>query len=550
MSQGSDLEGIAGGLLALKELGTLSTEDKTAALSRLLSLSTVDGTFRSRPDDVSSSLANVHTALEALSAIAGENGSELASDAFEKAFQLIPGSENDRAAGSDALLVVPLSKLTDKKLRLVGPRLVTVAEELLALKYSDDIATQAKVFDGLKLVSAYKASPLHFALEKNTFDAGAASEHKLKVTVTDILGENVGVDAAEVVSIKTIGKEGALLEGEKFVDGVLDLSGAHLPAGRYLVQLGVTVAGRPKPSPFQAFFVVTDKVAVSAVRFAVSDGGEEIPLNDLQPVKKQNALDPATANAVNGDKLQLAFDVASQANPSSTKKPHQALVRLAHRESGHSVSFTAKKSATSGAKGALAYSVVVSLADQAALFDHQSGEYTVTVQVGDVSYAAPVEWVVGSVELRFPARQNVNLPLYAKSLLHTSDTTLKPLPEITHVMRPPAKRASNFMATVFTGLSVAPLVVLLLYLLSLKPDLARIGSLSSLLALGSFSLTLALYVGYWLSLQGVSFYETIKYLCFLTPVTMFLGSYCLSAVEALRLKQTAATSGADKPKSD
>jgi hypothetical protein len=289
--------------------------------------------------------------------------------------------------------------------------------------------------------------------------------------------------------------------------------------------------------PFQTYFVVTDKVAVNAVRFAVSENGEEVQSYDLQPVKKQNSLDQVSANALAGDRLQVAFEVASQSSPASTKKPHQAFVRFTHRESGHAVSVAAKKSAVAGAGGALTYAATVSIADRMAAFDHQSGEYTITIQVGDASYASPVEFVVGSVDLRFPAKQNVNLPLYAKSLLHTSDTTLKPLPEITHVMRPPAKRASDFMATIFTVLTAAPLVVLVLYLLSLKPDFARAGSLFSLLALGSFSLTLALYVGYWLSLQGVSFYETIKYLCFLFPVTMFLGSYSLASVEAKRVKQ-------------
>ena len=36
-----------------------------------------------------------------------------------------------------------------------------------------------------------------------------------------------------------------------------------------------------------------------------------------------------------------------------------------------------------------------------------------------------------------PAATVTNLPLYAKSLLHTSDITLEPLPEIAHVMVSP-----------------------------------------------------------------------------------------------------------------
>jgi Na+/H+-dicarboxylate symporter len=144
------------------------------------------------------------------------------------------------------------------------------------------------------------------------------------------------------------------------------------------------------------------------------------------------------------------------------------------------------------------------------------------------------------VDLRFPAKQAEHLPLYAKSLLHASDVTLKPLPEIAHVMRPPAKRASNFMATLFTGLTVAPLVVFIVFLLHMRPDLQRLGSLANLAALGCLALMLVLYVSYWLSLKGVSFYETIKYLSILTPVTVVVGSYSLASVKAMRIKQAEA----------
>jgi hypothetical protein len=51
---------------------------------------------------------------------------------------------------------------------------------------------------------------------------------------------------------------------------------------------------------------------------------------------------------------------------------------------------------------------------------------------------------------------------------------------------------------------------------------------------------LLLYVSYWLSLKGVSFYETIKYLCILTPVTVVVGSYSLASVKAMRVKAEAA----------
>ena len=43
--------------------------------------------------------------------------------------------------------------------------------------------------------------------------------------------------------------------------------------------------------------------------------------------------------------------------------------------------------------------------------------------------------MVGTVTLNFPAAPVVNLPLYTKSLLHTSDVTLKALPVGFQILR-------------------------------------------------------------------------------------------------------------------
>lgn len=535
-SQANDLHSIAGGVLALKELGQLSAEDKAQSLSKMMSLMTADGTFKNSPVDATSSVQNVHLALEMLEAISSNtDGSDLAVDVFEKAFQLIPGGEND-AAKTDALLMVPLSKLTDKKLRLVGQRLVTVTDALLALKHSTCLVDRVKVYDALKLITAYKASPLYMSLEKSEFDVSSPASHKLQLSVLSVLGEKVEVESAEVVTIKNTGKDSVLFQGEKLVDGVLDMGSASLVPGRYIVQIILTIAGRPKPTPFQTYIVVTDKVSVGAVQFGVSDGSESA---ELQSVSAQNSLHDVTASAMAGDKLHVSFELSALSGAAAPRKPHQTFVRITHQVTGQSVYVVSKKSAASAASGALSYSAVVSTAEHVKAFDHQSGRYTLSILVGDAAYASPVEYVLGTVDLVFPAKQVTNLPLYAKSLLHTSDTTHTPLPEITHVMRPPAQRASNFMATVFTALTVAPLAVFVIFVLSLRPNLARMGSLASLLAVGSFTLMLVLYVSYWLALKGVSFYDTIKYLCFLAPVTMVLGSYSLQSVEAMRLKAEA-----------
>lgn len=531
--QADNLKQVAGGVLAANTFGGLTTDDKKNAISRIASFMAADGSFKMSPEDEVGTAANAHFALEILAAVAGDStsGSDLAVDVFEKAFQMLPGGEYE--GEPDVTLMVPLSKLTDKKLRLVGDRLNVVAESLLNKRHSSCMTSVSRVYDSLQLVAQYKASPVHVSFAQNRFDANPQT-HKLQVVAKSILGEDLPLEAVEVVAVKTIGKDSAHFAGEKFENDVLDMSSASLGPGRYLAQVTVTVAGRPKSLPHQAYFAVADAVTIRDVRFQLVGGSDDATSTEPEAIKAQNSLQAGTASAMAGDSVRVTFQVASKHDGAATRKPHQAVVRFTHRDSGRSAVFIAKRSGDS--TSALHYEVKFSVADSMARFDHLSGAYVVTVEVGDAAYAAPVEWVLGTVTIALPAKKSEHLPLYAKSLLHTSDVTLQALPEITHVMRPPAKRASNFMATVFTALTAAPLLVFVGFVLSLRPNLFRLGSLPCVAALVCLALMLGLYVSYWLALPGVSFYETIRFLCILTPITVVVGSFALSSVKAMRLK--------------
>ncbi|KAJ1427021.1 Dolichyl-diphosphooligosaccharide--protein glycosyltransferase subunit Swp1 [Ochromonadaceae sp. CCMP2298] len=518
---------IAGGVLALEVLGQLTVEDKALAMNKLTTLMAPEGTFKMKPDDSESSIANLHMALEMLSTITtGNDASDFAADVFEKAFQLIPSGDGDSV--SDALLMVPLSKLTDKKLRLVGTRLVIVTEILLSMKHSDDISVLSKVQEAFKIIASYKASPVFMDLQTNSFEASKSSQHMLKLNVLDVFGKPTAVESAEMVSVKNVGKDSIFFQGDKLTDGVLDMTSAGLTSGRYIAQFSVLLSGRPKPTTHQSYFVVSDTASVGDVSFAVSEL-EDISMAEMTPVSQQNSLSDVSINALSGERIMIEYVVTS------AKKPHQSFVRLSHTETGASAHYAAKKSTAGGS--AMTYSVSISVGEDIEKFKHLSGDYVVAILVGDAAYAVPVEYILGSVELRFPTKQAAHLPLYAKSLLHTSDTTHEKLPEIEHLMRPPAQRASDFMATVFTALTWVPLVVFLLYMLSLQPNLSRLGSVANLAALGCFAAILLLYVGYWLALEGVNFYDTIWYLVALTPMMAVLGGYSLNTVTGMREKE-------------
>jgi hypothetical protein len=57
-------------------------------------------------------------------------------------------------------------------------------------------------------------------------------------------------------------------------------------------------------------------------------------------VSKQNSLSGVVASANAGDKIRVTFLVAAEGDFGSTRKPHQAVVRLTHKDTGRSVFFT------------------------------------------------------------------------------------------------------------------------------------------------------------------------------------------------------------------
>jgi hypothetical protein len=175
----------------------------------------------------------------------------------------------------------------------------------------------------------------------------------------------------------------------------------------------------------------------------------------------------------------------------------------------------------------------VSLADETASFLHLSGAYSTDIIVGDFAYV-PVQFSLGTASLTFPAKPSPDqAPLYTKSLLHTSDNTLAPLAEISHQMRSPDTRASGFMATIFSSLVAVPLVVFVGFVMSKTSNLSRMSASGALFYLCVVGV-LGMYLSYWFSLPGFSFYETIQYMFFVLPSTYVLGRAVLASMEVSR----------------
>lgn len=503
-------------------------DELAEALSKLRNLIFVDGELNFPLSDASGTLSKLHLILELLVTLKEDTDAKpIASELFEKLLPMIPGGDGDVL--SDPTLVYLLSKLSGKKIKIEKSALNSVAEELINLKFSEDPASLFGAYKSLDIIRTYKAAPYHGQLTSRTFSS--ENDMALEVDVVDVLGKKMTVDEVEIISLKAFGKDSFVTQNMKVNGPKATISSQELSPGRYNVNIAATLGEKQTTAKFQSVVVVTETVNVGSVSVGVSDS-KQLP-SDVTFVSQQNSLSGLSASAIAQEVVHVTFKVAG-AKKDQIKRPHQAFVRFTHSQSSISHVFPASKVSDGHS---YEFHATIAVGDETETFDFRSGDYLVSILVADATVVKPIEWVVGSIELKFPNRPVVNLPLYAKSLLHTSDTTLQALPEIEHQMRPPAKRASNFMAGSFTLLTIIPLLAFIGFNLSLKPNFAKLTSLSSIIFVVLMGSILSLYYGYWLSLDGFSFYETIKYLCIIFPITILVGKYSLSSIATARLEK-------------
>lgn len=499
----------------------MTSSGQEAAFSKLREIVFTEGEISFPFSDAVGTLSKLHLLLDVLGAFKDDEGVQaFAADVFEKVFRLLPGGEGDVL--SDATLIYPLSSLSPKKLRIDKAALKVSAETLIGLKHSTDPEIAFKAYKSLDIIRTYKAAPCYASIKKSYFSTG--EDLSFATEVYDVLGNVLTVDEVELVSLKVIGKDSFVVQNVKEKGADITVSADKLSAGRYGVNLAVNLAEKLTTIKFQTVVVVTEKVEIKEVSAGITDSKQFT--SDLTAIPVQNSFFGLEVSASSQDILHVSFKISNIA-----KKPHQAFVRFANKETSESVVFVANK------VGEGEYHLAIAAHEEIDAFSYESGEYVLSIMVADAVIANQQEWTLGSVTFKFPAKPVINLPLYAKSLLHTSDTTLKPLPEIEHQMRPPSKRASPFMSGLFTVLSILPLIVFVGFILSLKPNFARLNSLASIAFVICLVAIVALYSGYWLAVDGISFYDTIKYLCFLLPLTIVLGRYSLNSVATSRLSK-------------
>ncbi|KAK1126539.1 hypothetical protein K0M31_004172 [Melipona bicolor] len=225
-------------------------------------------------------------------------------------------------------------------------------------------------------------------------------------------------------------------------------------------------------------------------------------------------------------KLVMRFLLRDGAN----KKPmrtHQAFVRLSSASTskddkrGHEILFVAETDTSH------LYKFDMPIGTAAANFDYQSGDYNVELIIGDAVLSNPFQWTVATINLKFPesssiGRADKNALYKDKSNIYTTK------PEIKHMFRQPEKRPPAFVSNLFTGLCLAPILLLFILWAKLGVNISNfpfsISAVTFHLGLGSI---FTLFGIFWLKLN---MFVTLRYLFGLGIVTFLAGNKMLSRI--------------------
>ncbi|KYN32281.1 Dolichyl-diphosphooligosaccharide--protein glycosyltransferase subunit 2 [Trachymyrmex septentrionalis] len=225
-------------------------------------------------------------------------------------------------------------------------------------------------------------------------------------------------------------------------------------------------------------------------------------------------------------KLVMRFLLRDSAN----KKPmrvHQAFVRLTSvststsNKGGHEIFFVAEPDATH------IYKFDMPVGTAAVNFGHQSGEYNMELIIGDAVISNPFQFNIGTVTLKFPEPTSMegtdkNISYKQKPNVYTTK------PEIKHMFREPERRPPAFVSNLFTGLCLAPVLLLLILWARLGVNISNFPlSLSAItfhLGLGGIFVLFGIF---WLKLN---MFVTLQYLLGFGIVTFLTGNKMLSQI--------------------
>lgn len=343
----------------------------------------------------------------------------------------------------------------------------------------------------------------------------------LKIRITNLLGEELKEKPAAVkVTVTSKATNQKVVDGENLAPVAadltlykLDLSAKKLAKGAYKVEI---VAGDFKQ--INLAVTVLGKVRLDKVEVAIAETDSQTPSKKVI-LEKTNKF-PEMYNLDHQQKVSLRFDLFDD-QTNKVMSVHQAFVRFTDK-SGAEIIFIAEQDVTK------AYKFEMDVGLRAGDFGAKSGIYSVDLVIGDASLVNSFVRSLGEITLKFSLESKKDSPPAAPLRQARS--------EIHHMFREPEKRPPRFVSDVFTGLCLAPILILFALWGRLGINASNFSlSLSAIGFHGGLGAIFSLFLCFWLQLD---MFETITYLIPIALFTFLCGNRVLRFIATKRLEKS------------
>lgn len=301
----------------------------------------------------------------------------------------------------------------------------------------------------------------------------------------------------------------------------LDVISHNPPRGHYKAVFNVGLNNGIKKfvtgGTFQVPCSVLAKIAVGNVKIGTSD-------NDAKTATANTALQfmdklDKIIDADYHQKILMTF-VLTEMSSDVPVIAHQTFIRLVHEISSQEIFFVAESDSENKYKFTL--DIGATAKDS---FNNLSGNYKMSLLVGDSTIEVPIHWAIGTVSLKFKDdTQDQN-----------DAQSLSPKPVIEHMFRIPEKRPSKIVSTIFTVLVFSPLLVMIGIWIQVG---ANLSNFQLTFSTAVFHVGLAgifgLYYMFWIQFD---MFQTLKLLVLVGGLTFLGGNSMLAKMAADRYRQ-------------
>lgn len=434
--------------------------------------------------------------------------------------------------GNTALIVNAFYEVSQKAnvpLKIDPKQLIKFAAYFSTKRH---VATLRSAFYLIKVFKHFSDSKNSIPVVVNRVSSSSvnAKNPSVLISVTDFLGQSLGQISVLAESAKRKEDGAVVISKQKFSPKSSDSTihelsfyNSKIPRGFYTVHLTLTSNSENKLIGLTENTIevkVTSEVNVENAELIVAD-------RDTGAQAKSHKLNYPN---VFTEKLELdyhqKFSVKFQVKDKQldeTVRVQQAFLRFTNKKSNKEIIYLAEPTTD----GNFVYKADVDLTSNAADFRYQSGGYELVLIVGDALLENSLTWKINDP---------IQLTFHDDSQSDRDHSELyRPKKEIIHQFREEEKRPPAIVSMVFSGLTLFPLLVLLILWLKIGFNLSNMPfGLSPLVFHVSHAAVFGLMFCYW---KYLNMFQTVKYLGLLAIPLFVFGHRVLATLAARREKK-------------